>query len=95
MAHEEFGQRVWFFPDGDLPPTGDGSFKDHESLIILNPNDRDAEVTLTVYLEDREPASPPAQTLKARRVLVIRMDQPIGSFRTPFGQYATATGSRY
>jgi hypothetical protein len=55
MAHEEFGRGVWFFPDGDLPPTGDGSFKGHESLIILNPNDRDAEVTLTVYLEDREP----------------------------------------
>jgi hypothetical protein len=50
MAQEEFGQRVWFFPDGDLPPAGDGSYKGHESLIILNPNDRDAEVTLTVIL---------------------------------------------
>jgi len=53
MAQEEFGQRVWFFPDGDLPPAGDGSYKGHESLIIFNPNDRDAEVTLTVYFEDR------------------------------------------
>jgi len=52
MAQEEFGQRVWFFPDGDLPPAGDGSYKGHESLIILNPNDRDAEVALTVYFED-------------------------------------------
>jgi hypothetical protein len=62
MAQEEFGQRVWLFPDGDLPPAGDESFKGHESLIILNPNDRDGEVTLTVYFEDREPASPPAPT---------------------------------
>ena len=88
MAQEEFGRRVWFFPDGDLPPAGDGSFKGHESLIILNPNDRDAEVTLTVYFEDCEAASPPAQTVKARRVRCIRMDQPIGSFRMSFGQYA-------
>src|ERR1039458_3731798 len=87
MAQEEFGQRVWFFPDGDLPPAGEGSFKGHESLIILNPNDRDAEVKLTVYFEDCEPASPPAQTVKAGRVRCIRMAQPIGSFRTPFGQY--------
>lgn len=88
MAQEEFGRRVWFFPDGDLPLPGDGPFKDHESLIILNPNDRDAEVTLTACFEDREPARPPAQVVRARRVRCIRMDEPIGSFRTPLGQYA-------
>jgi len=88
MAHEEHGHLTWFFPDGDLPPAGDGSFKGHESLIILNPNERDAEVKLTVYFEDREPATPPAQIVKGRRVRCIRMDQPIGSFQVPFGQYA-------
>jgi hypothetical protein len=88
MAQKEFGKRVWFFPDGDLPPAGDGPFKGHESLIILNPNGRDAKVTLTVYFEDRKPESPPAQTVKAGRVRCIRMDQPIGTFQTPFGQYA-------
>jgi hypothetical protein len=88
MAQKEFGHQVWFFPDGDLPPAGDGLYKGHEALMILNPNDRNAEVTLTVYFEDRDPASPPAQTVKGRRVRCVRLDQPIGSLQIPIGQYA-------
>jgi len=48
------GSRTWFFPDGDIPPAGDPP-QGHESLIMLNPGDTDAEVVLTVYFEDREP----------------------------------------
>ena len=88
MAPEEFGRTVWFFPDGDLPPAGSGGMKGHESLIILNPNGRDAEVTLTVYFEQREPVVPPPFTVAARRVRCIRMDEPMGSFQMPHGQYA-------
>ena len=82
------GQCIWFFPDGDIPPPGHGEFKGHESLVILNPNDQETRITLTVYYTDREPEQPPLQTVGARRVRCIRMDEPIGDFRTPFGQYA-------
>ena len=88
MQSPEFGRTVWFFPDGDLPPAGDGEFKGHESLIILNPNDADASVTVTVYFEDREPVTPPSLPVAARRVRCIRLDKPVGSFQIPFGQYA-------
>ena len=88
MARKQFGERVWFFPDGDLPPPGEGPFKGHESLIILNPNDGDAEITLSVYHTDREPDQPPVQTVRARRVRCIRLDEPIGDYRIPHGQYA-------
>jgi len=88
MAGDELGRRIWFFPDGDLPPAGEGQLLGHESLIVLNPNDTDAEVTLTLYFEDREPLSLAAQPVPARRVRYIRMDRPIGSFQVPFGQYA-------
>lgn len=87
MKHT-YGHRVWFFPDGDLPPAGDGEFKGHESLVILNPNEADAEIKLTVYYPDREPGRPPVQVVKARRVRCIRTDQPIGDYQIPFGQYA-------
>ena len=88
MNEESHGKRVWFFPDGDIPQPGDGPQKGHESLVILNPNADDAEITLTVYYVDREPEQPPAQVVKARRVRCIRMDEPIDGYRVPFGQYA-------
>lgn len=82
------GHRIWFFPDGDLPPRGDGEPHGHESLVILNPNDADADVTLTVYHPDREPDRLPPQRVAAQRVRCIRMDEPIGEYQVPFGQYA-------
>jgi hypothetical protein len=88
MATKTQGRRVWFFPDGDLPPAGNGQFKGHESLIILNPNGKDAKIALTVYYPDRDPDELEVLTVGARRVRCIRVDDPIGSFRMPFGQYA-------
>ena len=82
------GSRTWFFPDGDIPPPGDAEPYGHESLLMLNPNDDDAEVVLTVYFEDREPVVLPTQTVGARRVRCIRTDQPIDGYRIPLGQYA-------
>jgi hypothetical protein len=88
MSEQEYGSRVWFFPDGDLPPAGEGAIQGHESLIILNPNGHDATLTLTFYFEDRDPVTPEPQNVAARRVRCIRLDQPVGSFRVPLGQYA-------
>jgi hypothetical protein len=42
------GSRTWFFPDGDIPPPGEREPFGHESLIMLNPHDEDAEVSITV-----------------------------------------------
>ena len=44
---EAQGSRTWFFPDGDIPPPGDVEPRGHESLVMLNPNDADAEVVIT------------------------------------------------
>ena len=54
MEAEYAGHTVWFFPDGDLPPAGNGTMPGHESLIILNPGERDAAVVLTIYFEQSE-----------------------------------------
>lgn len=84
------GNRTWFFPDGDLPPPGDIEPKGHESLLILNPNGADAEVTLTIYFEDRPAVKATGFTVGAERVSCVRLDKPIGAeaFRIPPGQYA-------
>jgi hypothetical protein len=84
------GSRVWFFPDGDLPPPGDVEPKGHESLLILNPNTEDADVRITVYYDHRDPDTIENLSVGAERVKCFRMDKPIGDegYQVPFGQYA-------
>ena len=84
----EQGKKVWFFPDGDLPDPDDGALKGHESLVILNPNEIDAEITVTVYFTDREPVVLSAGQVDAQRVRCVRTNEPIDGFQIPFGQYA-------
>ncbi len=82
------GHKVWFFPDGDLPPRGDAEPHGHESLILLNPGESDAQVRLTVYFTDAEPVTLEAGTVGARRVRCIRTDEPVAGYSIPLGQYA-------
>jgi hypothetical protein len=84
----ELGKRIWFFPDGDLPAAGEGPLKGHESLILLNPNDTDAEITVTVYFTGVPPKELRGGTVQARRVRCIRTNEPLDGFQIPFGQYA-------
>lgn len=93
MPRQTYGRKVWFFPDGDLPQPGQGPLKGHESLIMLNPNDRDAKVTVTVYYTDRESEKAQTQTVVARRVRCFRVDQGIGGYKIPYGQYALKVSS--
>ena len=88
MPSQTYGRKVWFFPDGDLPQPGKGPMKGHESLIMLNPNNKAAKVTVTVYYTDREPEEAPAQAVGARRVRCFRLDKGIGGLAIPYGQYA-------
>ncbi|NPV47308.1 MAG: sensory rhodopsin transducer [Armatimonadetes bacterium] len=86
------GRKVWIFPDGDLPPAGDPNLplEGHESLIVLNTGDEDAQIEMDVYFTDREPEVGLRLVAPARRVTCFRMDKPVGDrqFQVPFGQYA-------
>ena len=86
------GKLVWIFPDGDLPPAGepDLPLEGHESLVVLNTGDADAQIALDVYFSDREPELGIPLLAPARRVTCFRMDKAIGpaGFQVPFGQYA-------
>jgi len=84
------GARIWTFPDGDLPPPGEGEPHGHESLLLLNVTGERAEVKLTFYFTDRPPVRDVALTVEAERVRCVRLDEPVGDcgYRVPFGQYA-------
>jgi hypothetical protein len=86
------GRKVWIFPDGDLPPAGDPDLplEGHESLIVLNTGDEDAQIEMDVYFSDRDPEIGLHLVAPARRVTCFRMDKPVSDrqFQVPVGQYA-------
>ena len=88
----KLGKKVWVFADGDLPPHPEGmpEPKAHEALMVVNNNDRDAHLNITLLFEDKEPKEGLRLTVPAKRVSCYRMDMPIwgGDYVIPFGQYA-------
>ncbi|SEI63076.1 sensory rhodopsin transducer [Frateuria terrea] len=75
---EPIGRRRWAIAEGYIPPGGthadDPRFESHETACLLNANDRDAHVTITIYFKDREPAGPYRVTVAARRTLHLRFN---------------------
>lgn len=73
----QIGKKIWAIPEGYIPAWSNGpepEFTSHEAACILNTNETDAHLTLTVYFEDEEPAGPYQLTVKARRTLHLRFN---------------------
>ena len=91
------GKKNWYFPDAELPPKGDGTeLFGHESIILLNPNPKDAHVRITVYWVNRSPEKCATITVNAERVLCLRIVDGAGlaGVDIPVGeQYAIALES--
>jgi hypothetical protein len=71
------GHRRWAIAEGYIP--SESSFSNptlvsHETACILNAGDRDAQVAITIYFADREPAGPFRVTIEARRTLHLRFN---------------------
>lgn len=86
-----YGRMNWFFPDAELPPAGDGVLAGHESVIILNPNEQDADVRVRLYFEPGRPPQEFATTVPAESVRCLRTNHPddFGGIEIPLEtQYA-------
>ena len=85
-----YGKKVWIFPDAELPPVGVNLIPGHESIIITNTGDQDANIKITLLYTDKEPVSFMAQ-VQARRVRCLRTNEAkdFGAFTAKFDeQYA-------
>ena len=70
------GHRVWFIPDGYLPPSSyPGALMSHEAVCVLNAGSAEATVRLTIYFEDREPWRDLTSRIPGERTLHIRLDR--------------------
>ena len=72
------GRRRWAIAEGYIPSWSHGpepQLTIHDTACLLNANDQDAHVTITVFFADREPAGPYRVTVPARRTRHIRFNQ--------------------
>lgn len=87
----KIGKKVWIIPDCELPPKGEGVAKGHESVIIVNDSDVDAEISVKLYFTVKDAYEDIKWTVKAGRVRCFRtnnLDDMCG-FKVPFEtQYA-------
>jgi hypothetical protein len=70
------GKKRWAIPEGYIPSgsvSQDRTLLSHETACILNANDRDANIKLTVFFANRDPVEYNV-TVQARRTLHLRFN---------------------
>lgn len=85
------GKKIWIIPDCELPHEGDGVLKGHESVIVVNDSDSDAEITVKLFFTNDKPFENIKWNVKANRVRCFRMNNTddMCGFKVPFDtQYA-------
>ena len=73
----EIGSTVWAIADGYIPTWSTGpepEMLSHETACFLNASARDADVQITIFFSDREPAGPYRLTVPARRTRHVRFN---------------------
>jgi len=74
---EPVGHRAWAIAEGYIPSSSTGNTRElvsHETVCILNTGDSDADVEITVYFAERDPAGPYRLTVPARRTRHVRFN---------------------
>ena len=64
-----------FIPDGFWHTKSNGVFESHEAICVLNTNEEDVKVNLTLYFEDCDKIDGFTVDVKAERTIHIRMDK--------------------
>lgn len=82
------GKRRWAIAEGYIPPGSTGpepTMTSHETVCILNCSDRNADVEITVFFADRDPAGPYRVNVGARRTLHLRFNELEDPEKVPTG----------
>ncbi|MGH9559069.1 MAG: sensory rhodopsin transducer [Bryobacteraceae bacterium] len=71
------GRTQWAIAEGYIPGWGHGpapQMISHEAVCILNAGDQEANIEITIYYEDRDPAGPYRFKAGPRRSLHLRFN---------------------
>ena len=74
---QAIGRTRWAIAEGYIPPHSTGNSREmtsHEAACILNAGDQPAQIAITVFFKDREPAGPYRVTVPAMRTLHLRFN---------------------
>lgn len=96
MYKEGLGKKMWIIPDCELPEEGEGILKGHESVIVVNDNDFDVKINVTLYFADKDCYEDIVWTVGAKKVRCFRMNNvnDMSGFKVPFEtQYAMKLAS--
>lgn len=97
MVSAVIGHRAWAIPGGHIPARSTGpepAMTSHDLLCVLNAEERDADVHVTVFYPDRDPVGPYQLRVAARRVRQVRFNDLIDPeaipLDTPYAAIVTA-----
>jgi hypothetical protein len=71
------GKTTWAIAEGYIPGRSHGpapQMTSHETACLLNTGDEPAQVEITIFFRDREPAGPYRVTVESRRTLHLRFN---------------------
>jgi hypothetical protein len=77
MERTVIGRKHWAIAEGYIPAWSHGhepEMTSHETVCLLNANDGDAAVEITVFFSDRGPVGPYRIAVPARRTLHLRFN---------------------
>lgn len=90
----QIGRTKWAIAEGWIPSWSNGpepEMLSHETACILNANDVDAHVEITIYYSDRDPVGPYKITVPARRTLHQRFNDLTDPEPIPIGTNYAST----
>ena len=70
-----YGKKTWLIADNYLNSVSLNDWNSHEAVCVLNTSDKDADITMTLFYEDREAKRDVKSFCKAGRTHHIRLDK--------------------
>lgn len=68
------GKKDWMISDGFMSSTSKGGYVSHEAICVLNITQETANISITVFFEDREPLAGFLEKCDSMRTKHIRLD---------------------
>lgn len=67
--------KTWYIPDCYWNSKSNGTSVSHEAVCVLNTNNTDAHLEITLYFQDRDPIDGFSVDVPKQRTLHIRLDK--------------------